>query len=413
MTTTVTAKIQVRKGTAAQWTSANPVLLSGEIGYETDTLKLKFGDGTTAWTSLAYHHDPDLAATYAGIAHNHSGTYEPADTDLQAHLINTSNPHSVTAVQVGADASGTAAGLIVIHEAAANPHPGYLTPVEGDAAYAAVGHAHSGVYEAAGAISTHAAVTSSVHGISAFGATLVDDADAGTARSTLGLGTAATTDTTAYATAAHNHSGVYEPVDVTLLRQADVDDAPVNGVTTAPVSSNWAYDHAALTTAHGISSFGATLVDDADASTARSTLGLGTAAVAATGDFAPTAKGVTNGDSHDHSGGDGAQIAYSGLSGLPTLGTAAATDSTAYATAAQGSTADSALQPGDVDDAPVNGATTAPISSNWAYDHAAIAVVSNTTGITGADQVTNIVSLTQAEYDAIGSPSATTFYITV
>ena len=40
--------------------------------------------------------------------------------------------------------------------------------------------------------------------------------------------------------------------------------------------------------------------------------------------YAPLAKGVTNGDSHDHSGGDGAQIAYSALSGLPTLGTAAA-----------------------------------------------------------------------------------------
>ena len=34
--------------------------------------------------------------------------------------------------------------------------------------------------------------------------------------------------------------------------------------------------------------------------------------------YAPIAKGVTNGDTHDHSGGDGAQIAYSGLSGLPT-----------------------------------------------------------------------------------------------
>jgi hypothetical protein len=36
---------------------------------------------------------------------------------------------------------------------------------------------------------------------------------------------------------------------------------------------------------------------------------------------------------------------------------------------------------------------------------------SDPTGITGADAVTNIVSLTQAEYDAIGSPSASTFYI--
>lgn len=40
--------------------------------------------------------------------------------------------------------------------------------------------------------------------------------------------------------------------------------------------------------------------------------------------------------------------AYSDLTGKPTLGTAAATDSTAYATAAQGSTADSAVQPGDL-----------------------------------------------------------------
>jgi hypothetical protein len=45
------------------------------------------------------------------------------------------------------------------------------------------------------------------------------------------------------ADASHNHSGVYEPVDGTILRQVDVDDTPVNGVTSAPVSSNWAYDH--------------------------------------------------------------------------------------------------------------------------------------------------------------------------
>jgi len=38
-------------------------------------------------------------------------------------------------------------------------------------------------------------------------------------------------------------------------------------------------------------------------------------------------------------------------------------------------------------------------------------IVSDPTGVTGADAVTNIISLTQAEYDAIGSPSASTFYI--
>jgi hypothetical protein len=50
-------------------------------------------------------------------------------------------------------------------------------------------------------------------------------------------------------------------------------------------------------------------------------------------DVAPAAKGVTNGDSHDHSGGDGAQIAYSSLSGTPTLGTAAAAATSDFAAA--------------------------------------------------------------------------------
>jgi hypothetical protein len=38
-------------------------------------------------------------------------------------------------------------------------------------------------------------------------------------------------------------------------------------------------------------------------------------------------------------------------------------------------------------------------------------VKTDTTGVTGADQVTNIISLTQAEYDAIVSPDANTFYV--
>jgi hypothetical protein len=38
-------------------------------------------------------------------------------------------------------------------------------------------------------------------------------------------------------------------------------------------------------------------------------------------------------------------------------------------------------------------------------------VLSDPSGITGADAVTNIISLTQAEYDAIATPSATTLYV--
>lgn len=47
-------RIQFRRGTAAEWTSANPTLAAGELGYETDTTKFKLGDGSTSWTSLGY-----------------------------------------------------------------------------------------------------------------------------------------------------------------------------------------------------------------------------------------------------------------------------------------------------------------------------------------------------------------------
>lgn len=50
----VVTQIQIRRGTASQWTSANPTLAAGEWGFETDTKKGKIGDGATAWNSLAY-----------------------------------------------------------------------------------------------------------------------------------------------------------------------------------------------------------------------------------------------------------------------------------------------------------------------------------------------------------------------
>jgi len=54
------AIIQFRRDTAANWTSNNPTLAAGEIGYETDTEKYKIGDGSTTWTSLGY-------TTFGGI----------------------------------------------------------------------------------------------------------------------------------------------------------------------------------------------------------------------------------------------------------------------------------------------------------------------------------------------------------
>lgn len=49
-----TVRIQVRRGLASEWTTANPVLAAGEMGVETNTNKFKFGNGTDAWTALSY-----------------------------------------------------------------------------------------------------------------------------------------------------------------------------------------------------------------------------------------------------------------------------------------------------------------------------------------------------------------------
>jgi len=60
-------RMQQRRGTAAQWTAANPVLAAGEIGFETDTNKFKMGNGTSAWTSLIYFANAaELAAIIDG-----------------------------------------------------------------------------------------------------------------------------------------------------------------------------------------------------------------------------------------------------------------------------------------------------------------------------------------------------------
>ena len=45
-------RIQLRRDTAANWVSSNPVLRQGEIGIETDTLQMKLGNGTNTWTQI-------------------------------------------------------------------------------------------------------------------------------------------------------------------------------------------------------------------------------------------------------------------------------------------------------------------------------------------------------------------------
>jgi hypothetical protein len=97
---------------------------------------------------------------------------------------------------------------------------------------------------------------------------------------------------------------------------------------------------------------------------------------------------------------DAANVTAAGAlmdSEVTNLAAVKAFDPTDYATAAQGALADSATQPGD---------NVSTLTNDAAY------VPSNPTGVTGADAITNMMSLTQAEYDAI-TPNASTFYVIV
>ncbi|KXB20142.1 hypothetical protein, partial [Xylella fastidiosa] len=54
MADTLQYRFVVRRGRAATWARRNERLLGGEFGLETDTGKLKIGDGLTAWNDLPY-----------------------------------------------------------------------------------------------------------------------------------------------------------------------------------------------------------------------------------------------------------------------------------------------------------------------------------------------------------------------
>jgi len=76
----VQTQIQTRRGTAASWTSTNPTLAAGEIGFETDTGKFKIGNGSTAWASLAYSAGA-TAVTYLFNATASQTTFSGADAN--------------------------------------------------------------------------------------------------------------------------------------------------------------------------------------------------------------------------------------------------------------------------------------------------------------------------------------------
>jgi hypothetical protein len=114
-------RMQQRRGTASQWTSANPVLNAGEIGWESDTNKFKIGDGTNHWASLDYFADIDSTVN---PAFGTSITFEGATADSYETTLVVTDPTAdrtitlpnATGPVVLADGSGnvTVAGNLTV-----------------------------------------------------------------------------------------------------------------------------------------------------------------------------------------------------------------------------------------------------------------------------------------------------------
>jgi hypothetical protein len=102
-------RMQQRRGTAAQWTAANPILAAGEIGFETDTSKFKMGNGSSAWSALTYFANaaelaaiidgaPDLLNTLNELAASigdDPSFFTSVATNLSSHEADTTSVHGI------------------------------------------------------------------------------------------------------------------------------------------------------------------------------------------------------------------------------------------------------------------------------------------------------------------------------
>jgi hypothetical protein len=83
---TIEAIFRIRRDTAANWASVNPVLELGEPGLETDTRKIKYGDGSTAWNTLAYSAGEEYSVDTDGTLAANSDTRIPSQKAVKTFV---------------------------------------------------------------------------------------------------------------------------------------------------------------------------------------------------------------------------------------------------------------------------------------------------------------------------------------
>lgn len=106
----VISTIRVRRNTAAAWTAGNAILLQGEPGLETDTGKLKIGDGVSDWANLPYFG----AATTADLT-DVTITGPIADNEVLAYNLATTQWTNQTLAEAGIQPAGSYAAASHTH----------------------------------------------------------------------------------------------------------------------------------------------------------------------------------------------------------------------------------------------------------------------------------------------------------
>jgi hypothetical protein len=162
-------RMQQRRGTAAQWTAANPVLAAGEIGFETDTNKFKVGNGSTAWASLTYFVDASIVFDSAEVTAAINSAID-AVIDAAPNTLNTLNE---LAAAIGDDASfavNTANNINTLfsttssHANSISSQGNTISTLQNDLSLLD-SEVSNGLGNAYGNLVAHEADTSNVHGI--------------------------------------------------------------------------------------------------------------------------------------------------------------------------------------------------------------------------------------------------------
>jgi hypothetical protein len=202
-------RMQQRRGTAAQWTAANPILAAGEIGFETDTSKFKMGNGSSTWSALQYFANAsELAAIIGGDL--------PVLLNSLDELAQAINDDPQFYLTMGTNLTNHQNDTTLIHGIADTAALATLTNVDG------------AIQAAAGALSTHASDTTAIHGIadtslllttshSALTTNVHGIADVSLLATTANVATALSSATSALGTHEADTTGVHGIADTSLL----------------------------------------------------------------------------------------------------------------------------------------------------------------------------------------------------